>query len=187
MKIAAFVSLLMVMKKLEIQRRAENHRRKRILPLSGMQTPDAVKTVLSQPRRLEELLDMLGDKELSIRSRAAAALARLAESHPESLLKAMPRLREHIHDDSDYVRWHLIYAFGEIGACVSSSTREFLSDVFVGMEDSSRVVRMIAGKAAARLAAKRPDDIAAFFREVQRPVPPELAKYLPEGPEGNAN
>ena len=92
------------MKKLEMQRRNEKHRRKRIIPLSRMQTPDAVNTVLRHPRRLEELLDMLGEQDLSIRGRAAATLARLAESHPESLLKAMPRLREYLDDDSDYVR-----------------------------------------------------------------------------------
>lgn len=167
------------MKKLEIHRRAENHRRKRIIPLSRMQTHDAVKTVLRYPRRLEELLDMLGDKDLSIRGRAAATLARLAESHPESLLKALPRLREYMDDESDYVRWHLVYAFGEIGACGSPPAREYLADVFVSMEDNSRIVRMIAGKTAARLAAKHPDAVAAFFRDVQRPIPPELAKFLP--------
>ena len=168
------------MKKPEIHRCAENHRRKRIVPLSRMQTPDVIKTVLRYPRRLEELFDMLGDKDLSIRGRAAATLARLAESRPESLLDAMPRLREYINDDSDYVRWHLVYAFGEIGAQVSSPVREYWADVFTCMEDGSRIVRMIAGKAAIRLAAKHPDAVATFFREIQRPVPPELAKFLPE-------
>jgi hypothetical protein len=167
------------MKKLEIPRRAENHRRKRIIPLSGMQTPDVVKTVLRYPRRLEELLDMLGDSNLSIRGRAAATLARLAESHPESLLKAMPRLREYLDDDSDYVRWHLVYAFGEIGVRASTSKREYWADVFQCMTDDSRIVRMIAGKAAVRLAAKHPDAVTAFFREIQQPVPPELMKFLP--------
>jgi HEAT repeat protein len=143
-----------------------------------MQTPDAVKTVLRHPRRLEELLDMLGDKDLSIRGRAAATLARLAESHSEGLLKAMPRLREHINDDSDYVRWHLVYAFGKIGASVLSPAREYWADVFAGMDDDSRIVRMIAGKAAALLAAAHPDAVAAFFRDAQRPVPGELAKFL---------
>jgi hypothetical protein len=168
------------MKKLEIHRRAENHRRKRIIPLSRMQTPDVVKTVLRYPRRLEELLDMLGDRELSIRGRAAATLARLAESRPESLLKTIPRLREYMNDDSDYVRWHLVYAFGEIGVRVSAPAREYWADVFTCMGDGSRIVRMIAGKAAARLAVKHPDAVAAFFRDIQRPVPPELAKFLPE-------
>ena len=169
------------MKKVEIPRRTEKHHRKRILPLSGMQTPDVVKTVLRYPRRLEELLEMLGDSNLSIRGRAAATLARLAESHPESLLKAIPRLREYINDDSDYVRWHLVYSFGEIGVRVSESAREYWADVFHGMTDDSRIVRMIAGKVAARLAAKNPDAVAAFFRDIQQPVPPELVKFLPEG------
>jgi len=146
-----------------------------------MQTPDVVSTVLRHPRRLEELLDMLGDKDISIRGRAAATLARLAESRPESLLKTLPRLRECMDDDSDYVRWHLVYAFGEIGARLSASEREYWADIFTCMEDNSRIVRMIAGKAALRLAASHPDAVAAFFRDNQRPVPPELAKCLPGG------
>jgi len=168
------------MKKPGINRRAENPCKKRITPLSRMQTPDAVKTVLRHPRRLEELLDMLGDIDISIRGRAATTLARLAESHPESLLKAIPRLREHMDDNSDYVRWHLIYAFGEIGARVSAPEREYWADVFAGMDDDSRIVRAIAGKAAARLALKHPDAVEAFFHEIKRPVPAGLAKFLPK-------
>ena len=151
-----------------------------MVPLSRMQTPDAVKTVLRYPRRLEELLDMLGDNDLSIRGRAATTLAQLAESHPESLLKAIPRLREHMGDDSDYVRWHLIYAFGEIGARVSEPAREYWADVFAGMNDGSRIVSTIAVKAATRLAIKHPDAVAAFFRDIRRPVPSGLIKYLPK-------
>jgi hypothetical protein len=169
------------MKKLEIHRRAEKHHRKRIVPLSRMQTPDVVKTVLRYPKRLEELLDMLGDKDVSIRGRAAATLARLAESSPESLINAMPRLRERMDDDSDYVRWHLVYAFGEIGARIPKPAPEYWTGVFAGMDDDSRIVRMIAGKASIRLAEKHPDAVAAFFRDIRRPVPPELAKFLPEG------
>lgn len=167
------------MKKLEINRRSENHPIKRIIPLSGMQTPDVVKTVLKHPRRLTELLDMLGDADISVRGRAAATLARLAESRPESLIAALPRLREYTRDDSDYVRWHLVYVFGEICARVPDPAREYQSDVVAGMSDASRIVRMIAGKAAARLAAKHPDVVAAFFQNIQRPIPPELAKFLP--------
>ena len=166
---------------MEIHRRAEKHCRKRIIPLSRMQTPDVVNTVLRHPRRLEELLDMLGDKELSVRGRAAATLARLAESRPESLLKTLPRLRECMYDDSDYVRWHLVYAFGEIGARLSTPEREYWTDVFTCMTDNSRIVRMIAGKAALRLAARHPDEVAAFFRDARQPVPPILAKLLPGG------
>jgi len=146
-----------------------------------MQTPDVVKTVLRYPRRLGELLDMLGDNDRSIRGRAAATLARLAESRPESLIKAIPRLREYMDDDSDYVRWHLVYAFGEIGARVSTPTREYWADVFLCMDDASRIVRMVAGKVAVRLAVKHPDAVAAFFSDIQRSVPPELVKLLPEG------
>ena len=145
-----------------------------------MQTPDVVKTVLKHPRRLKELTDMLGDIDVSMRGRAAATLARLAESHPESLIEAMPQLREYVRDDSDYVRWHIIYALGEMCTLVSEQARECRADVFAGMDDSSRIVRMIAVKAASRLAKNHPDDVAAFFHDIQRPIPPELAKFIPK-------
>ena len=145
-----------------------------------MQTPDVVKIVLQYPRRLEELLDMLSDRDVAIRGRAAATLARLAESRPESLLSALPRLQEHIDDDSDYVRWHLVYTFGEISARVSASTREYWADIFAHMDDDSRIVRMIAGKAAAGLATKHPDAVEAFFKDTKRSLPPELARLLPK-------
>ena len=144
-----------------------------------MQTTDVVKTVIRHPRRLEELLDMLGDIDIPIRGRAAATLARLAESHPESLLGAMSRLREHMNDDCDYVRWHLVYAFGEISARVSESEHEYWAVIFAGMDDSSRIVRMIAGKAAARLAGKHPEAVAAFYRDTQRHIPRELQNFFP--------
>ena len=124
---------------------------------------------------------MLGDSDLSIRGRAAATLARLAESRPESLLKAMSRLMEYVNDDSDYVRWHLVYAFGEIGTRVSTPTQKYWAGVFSGMDDDSHIVRIVAVKAAARLAAKYPDIVSAFFRDIQKPVPPELVKFLPAG------
>ena len=184
LKIASCVPLLTTMKKLEIHRRSENHCRKRITPLSRIQTQDVVKTVLKNLRRLEELLDMLGDKDISVRGRAVATLAQLAESRPESLLKTLPRLREYMDDDSDYVRWHLVYVLGEISARLSEPTQECLADIFTRMDDDSRIVRMFAGKAALRLAAKHPDAVAAFFKDIQRPVPPKLAKFLNEGSVG---
>ena len=177
-------AIINAMKKPETHRRPEAHRRKRIAPLSGMQIPEAVKTVLRHPRRLKELLDMLGDRELFIRGRAAATLAWLAESHPESLVNAMPRLREHMNDDSDYVRWHIVYAIGEISVRVPTAAREYQTDVFECINDESRIVRMIAVKAASRIAAKNPDAVAAFFSAVQRQIPPEIAKFFPESGTG---
>ena len=167
------------MKKIEIHVHAKKHCRK-IVPLSRMQTPDAVKTVLRHPRRLGELLDLLGDQDIPVRGRAAATLARLAESHPESLLKALPRLREYMGDYSDYVRWHLVYAFGEIAARVFEPAREYWVDIFARMDDDNRVVRLFARKAAAKLAAKHPDAVVTFFSDIQRPIPQELAKLVGE-------
>lgn len=123
---------------------------------------------------------MLGEKDLVLRGRAAATLASLAETRPERLVKALPRLRECLGDDSDYVRWHLFYALGALGARFPVATREYWRDIFAGMEDGSRVVRLVAGKASARLIAGDPEAVAAVYREARREVPPEIAALLPQ-------
>jgi len=167
------------MAKVEVYRRKVGRRKKRIVPLTKLQTPEVVKTVLRHPRRLEELLDMLGEKDLVLRGRAAATLASLAATRPERLVKVLPRLRECLGDDSDYVRWHLFYAFGELSMRLPAPTREYWCDIFAGMGDGSRVVRLVAGKATARLVAESPDDVAAAYRESRREIPPEIAALLP--------
>ncbi|MDR0843008.1 MAG: hypothetical protein LBP68_06290 [Acidobacteriota bacterium] len=167
------------MTRLEIQRQGASRQKKRIMPLSKLQTPDVVKTVLRHPRRLDELLDMLGEKDLVLRGRAAVTLASLAETCPDRLLKVLPRLRECLGDDSDYVRWHLFYALGELGARFPVPTREYWGDVLAGMDDGSRIVRMVVGKAAVRMATENPEVVAALYRDFRREPPPAIAALLP--------
>ena len=171
--------MISLMAKLKIHQCEANRRKKRIVPLSKLQAPDVMKTVLRHPRRLEELLDMLGDKDLVLRSRAAAILASLAESCPERLLKVLSRLQECLGDDSDYVRWHLFFALGELSVRFPALSKGCWANVFTGMNDSNRIVRMIAGKAAVRLAREHPDDVAAIYRDSRREIPHEIAVLLP--------
>jgi len=148
-------------------------RKRNPIPLSRLQTSDAVKTVLANPRRLEELLRMLEDNDLVIRGRAAATLAGLSESRPEQLLNVLPRLRKWLEDDFDYARWHLVYAFGQIGMRFPKDSLQYRDDIAARLNDSSRIVRMIAGKALALLAARHPDSEWARNPEPVAPPAPD--------------
>jgi len=77
-----------------IHRRIVRNRKKNSVPLSKLRTSDAVRTVVAHPRRLEELLRMLEDKDRLVRGRAAVALTRLAESHPARLQRVAVRILE---------------------------------------------------------------------------------------------
>ncbi len=92
------------------------NRKKNRIPLAKLRASDAARTVVDHPRRLEELLRMLEDKDRIVRGRASVALAQLAESHPARLLRVVARLSEMMADDSAYVRWHLLYALGRLGS-----------------------------------------------------------------------
>lgn len=161
-----------------IHRRVVRNRKKTAVPLSKLRTSDAVKTVVNHPRRLEELLRMLEDKDRSVRGRAVAALARLAESHPARLLRAVLRLREGLSDDSAYVRWHLAYTFGRLGSHFPAQSRVFLNDLVSRLDDENRVVRTVACKAISQMAARKPGIIEEFFQNLKREIPPAIARVM---------
>jgi hypothetical protein len=73
-----------IMTEPRIHPRVIRNRKKNPVPLSKLRTSDAVKTVVDHPRRLEELLRMLEDKDRGVRGRAAATIAKLSESHPRT-------------------------------------------------------------------------------------------------------
>lgn len=159
-------------------RRVVRNRKKNAVPLSKLRTSDAVRTVVDHPRRLQELLRMLEDKDRGVRGRAAAAVARLAESHPARMQRVISRLREGFADDSAYVRWHLVYAFGKIGSFFPSQSREFLSDLISRLDDENRVVRSVACKALGQMAARKPSMIEELFQSLKREIPPAVARIL---------
>jgi hypothetical protein len=161
-----------------IHRHVVRNRKKNAIPLYKLRTSDVVKTVVDHPRRLEELLKMLEDKDRNIRSKAAAIVARLSESHPARLLRASLRLKERLSDESAYVRWHLVYALGELGAQFPVQSRFFLNDVIVHLDDDNRVVRIIACKAINQVAARKPMIIEEMFNNLKREIPNSVARVL---------
>jgi len=159
-------------------RRVVRNRKKNTVPLSKLRTSDVVKTVVDHPRRLEELLRMLEDKESSVRGRAAATLARLSESHPARLLRVILRLRDSLVDDSAYVRWHLVYTLGQLGSRFPAQVRDLLGDLVSRVDDNNRIVRVLACKALGHVAAQRPRIVEEFFRHLKKDVPPAVARSL---------
>ncbi len=158
--------------------RVVRNRKKSRVPLSKLRTSDVVKTVVDHPRRLEELLRMLEDKEAGVRGRAAATLARLSESHPARLLRVIARLKDALADDSAYVRWHIVYTLGRVGSRFPMQSREFLSDLVNRLEDNNRVVRILACKALGQVAVRKPIVVEEFFRNLKREIPPALARFF---------
>jgi hypothetical protein len=168
----------LIMTEPRTHRRVVRNRKKNAVPLSKLRTSDVVKTVVDNPRRLEELLRLLGEKERSVRGTAAATVARLSEFHPARLLRVLPRLKEALADDSAYVRWHLIYALGKLGSCFPVQSHDLLNDLVVRLDDENRVVRNVACKALGQMAARQPLLIEEFFKNLKREVPPAIARIL---------
>ncbi len=158
--------------------RVVRNRKKSSVPLSKLRTSDAVRTVVDHPRRLEELLRMLEDKDRSVRGRAATTVARLSESHPARLLRVILRIREALADDSAYVRWYLVYSLGKLGSHSPSQAGAFLGDLVSRLDDSNRVVRAVASKALIQVASRKPLIIEEFFQNLKREIPPPLARAL---------
>ncbi len=161
-----------------IHQRVVRNRKKNRIPLSKLRASDAAKTVVNHPRRLEELLRMLEDRDRSVRGRAAVALAQLSESHPARLLHVISRLREMIADDSAYVRWHLIYAFGKLGAHYPVKAGCFLPELVSRLDDDNRICRVLASRALGLVAARRPKLTEECFRNLKKDIPPAVNKIL---------
>lgn len=146
--------------------------------MSKLRAADAAKTVVDHPRRLEELLRMLEDKDRSVRGRAAVALAQLSESHPARLLRVVVRLREIMADDSAYVRWHLLYALGKLGSKYPLKSRGFLPDLVSRLDDDNRICRVIAVRALGQVAARRPGLIEECFQNLKKEIPSAVSRVL---------
>jgi len=161
-----------------IHRRIIRNRKKNRTPLSKLRTSDAVKTVVNHPRRLEELLKMLEDKDRIVRGRAAVALTRLSESHPARLLRVSLWLKEALGDDSAYVRWHLLYTLGMMGAKFPSLSRNFMEDIVCHLEDDNRICRMMAVKAIGQVGSRKPQIIEECFKTLKKEIPAAIARNM---------
>jgi HEAT repeat protein len=158
-----------------IHRRIVRNRKKSCVPLSKLRTSDAVRTVVAHPRRLEELLKMLEDKDLFVRERAAAALTRLSESHPARLQRAATRIKDSLADDSAYVRWNLLFVLGKLGFRFPSQSKNFLSDLIAKLEDGNRICRMMAGQAIAQVHGRDSQIVERAFQSLKKEIPAFLA------------
>lgn len=161
-----------------IHRRIVRNRKKNSIPLSKLRASDAAKTVVAHPRRLEELLRLLEDRDRIVRGRAAVALAQLSSSHPERLLRVLGRMREAMADDSAYVRWHILHALGELGSKFPLKSRVFLADLISSLEDDNHVCSALAAKALRQVAAKKPAPIEECFRNLKKEIPPAILKVI---------
>jgi HEAT repeat protein len=161
-----------------MHRHISRHRKKRPVPLSILRTSEAVKTLVDHPRRLNEVVRMLEDKDRAVRGTAAATLARLSESHPARLLRIILRLREGLTDDSAYVRWHIVYALGKLGVRFPAQLQDFLSDLLSALDDKNRIVRVLASATLTRVAARRPSIVEQIFQDLKREIPPSVARTL---------
>lgn len=154
------------------------NRSKDAVPLSILRMSDAVRTVVRHPRRLDELVRMLGDKDLTVRGRAAAALAKLSESHPARLVRILTRLKESLPDDSARVRWHLVYTLGRLGSRFPAETEGILNDLVPRLDDNNRIVRVLACRALGDIASRKPGAVEKTLERLKRDVPPSLARIL---------
>ncbi len=152
--------------------------RKKSVPLSKLRTSQVVKTVVDHPRRIEELVDMLEDRDRVIRGRAAATLARLSESHPGRLVRILERIKDALSDDSAYVRWHLAYTLGMIGDSFPARSQGFLKELGSRLEDENKVVRIVATRALGLIAARRPRLVKDFFQAGKAEIPTQIARIL---------
>src|SRR3990172_12583877 len=86
--------------------RVSRNRRKTGASLASLRSAEVVRAIVAHPRRLDELISLIESSERIIRDRAAANLARLAQSHPGRLLRVIERLKQDLTADSAYVRWN---------------------------------------------------------------------------------
>jgi hypothetical protein len=166
------------MMKAKVHRYTSRGRRKNVIPLSNLRASEVVRTVVDHPRRLEELLNLLQDKERAVRGRAAVTLARLSESHPARLVRYLERLQAALGDDSAYVRWHLLYTLGQVISRCPKRASFSLTDVRARLGDEDKLVRSFACRALESVAARNPQMIQALFSANKEEIPPSVARLL---------
>jgi len=164
------------------QRRVTRGRKKSRVPLSKLRTAEVVRTVVDHPRRLQELLNLLEDKDRTVRGRAATTLARLSDSHSARLLRIVDRLKDNLVDEAAYVRWHLAYVLGRIGSDFPSSVPRFLNDLRTRLDDENRIVRTMACRAIEEIAARRPQVVQETFESAKRDAPASISRFFPRIP-----
>ena len=160
------------------KRRVSSGRKRGRVPLSSLRTAEALRTIVAHPRRLDELVSIMEDSDRVVRDRAAATLARLAETHPERLLRILERLKEDLADDSAYVRWNLVFSLGAVGARFPGRTPDLLPELTDRLDDSNRVVRDMACRALLSFAEHDSRRVVEHIETCRRPLPRPLRHLL---------
>ncbi len=160
------------------KRRVSSGRKGGRVPLSSLRTAEALRTIVAHPRRLDELVSIMEDSDRLVRDRAAATLARLAEAHPERLVRILERLKEDLADDSAYVRWNLVFSLGAVGARFPRRAPDLLPELTERLDDSNRIVRDMACRALLRFAEHDPRRVAEHFETCRRPLPRSLRHLI---------
>ncbi len=153
-------------------------RKKSAVPLSNLRTSEVVRVVVDHPKRLDELVGMLEDRNLAVRGRAAATIGRLSESHPRRLVRILARIQDGLSDDSASVRWSLVYALGRIAAAYPNCIAETLTSLVAAVEDNNRLVRILACRAIARIYSIRPQQVQGYFENGKKAMPESVARSL---------
>jgi len=166
------------MMKPKLHPRTARSSKKNAVPLSKLRASEVVRTVVDHPRRLDELVNLLQDKERAVRGRAAATLARLSESHPARLVRHLERLRGTLGDESAYVRWHLLYTLGLVISRFPRRASFSLADVSARLSDEDRMVRSFACRALESVAIRKPQLVKSLFSANKEGIPPSLARLL---------
>jgi hypothetical protein len=150
------------------------------VPLCSLKTSDAVKILSASPRRLEELWELFEDRDRTIRQRGAAALAQLACLQPATLRRSGHRIRELLQDESAYVRWHALYAVGQLVAGDRARMKSWIPDLAGTLEDPNGIVRAMSAKMLTRAASRDPRIIDEAFQEIGRETPLTVSDALKE-------
>ncbi|HSW38207.1 MAG TPA: HEAT repeat domain-containing protein, partial [Acidobacteriota bacterium] len=87
-------------------------------------------------------------------------------------------IRESLDDDSPYVRWHLVYVLGKIGFHFTDKAAVFIDDLISLLDDSNRIVRIIAVNAFRQIESGQPGIIEHFFKNIEKEIPPSLVGVL---------
>jgi hypothetical protein len=159
-------------------RRVSRNRKKSRTPLASLRSAEVVRAIVAHPRRLDELVSLIENPDRGIRGRAAANLARLAQSYPGRLVRVIERLKRDLADDSAYVRWNVAFALGAVGERMPARAVDFLPELCGQLEDENRVVRLLATQALIRIARQDPGAVAEQLGEAKRPVPKPLQPIL---------
>jgi HEAT repeat protein len=158
--------------------RISRSRKKNSIPLSNLRTSEVVRVVVNHPGRLNELIGLLEERNLSVKGRAAATIGQLSDTHARRLVRNLDRILESLSDDSAYVRWSLVYALGRIAAAHPACMTEIIRNLLAATEDTNRLVRVMACRAIVGVYSSRPQQVRNSLESLQKPMPDAVARSI---------